>query len=226
MARPARNFAQIDVHYFEDDRVLEAGDAWQLHFAAILACKRNLSDGTITRRQLARVAPESVPDVAPMIDTLIRVGLFIDHDTALEVSGWASWNNSADEIETMSKGGLKGNHLRHHANRGKWGAKCDICKEQKSRGLSLPESPTDRPPSRIEDVDGDFDSDKEINAFGDSDPRGNGEGSAELSPGASTSQAEKDRIRRAAIGLGGKFKADRVTDPGFVLGHNGERIFT
>src|SRR5665213_2950272 len=99
MARAARTFAQVDVHYFEDDRVLEAGDAWQLHFAAILACKRNLSDGTITRRQLARIAPESVPDVTPMIDTLIRVGLFIDRDNLIEVRGWSHWNNSADEIE-------------------------------------------------------------------------------------------------------------------------------
>jgi len=208
MARPGRTYAQIDSHYLEDDKILEAGDAWVLHFAAILACKRNLTDGTITRRQLARVAPESVPDVAPMIDTLIRVGLFNERDGVIEVNGWSKWNSSADEIETMSKGGLKGNHLRHHVNRGVWGPKCAICKEQKARGLSLPESPTDRPPSRREDVDEDFDLDP--NRGGDGDPLAGVPGSAQPSPPAVV--APTDGPRPLAASLGG------------VVGHHGHLI--
>jgi hypothetical protein len=184
MARAARNFAQIDVHYFEDDRVLEAGDAWQLHFAAILACKRNLTDGTATRRQLARVAPESVPDIAPMTTTLIQVGLFIDRGDSIEVSGWANWNTPTTEIEVMSRGGIKGNHLRHHVNRGKWRPKCPICREQKDRGLSAPESPPDSRPSRREDVDPDVDEDFDFDEIrgGDSSLSAESRATAELSP--------------------------------------------
>jgi hypothetical protein len=207
LARAARTFAQVDVHYLEDDRILDAGDAWQLHFAAILACKRNLSDGTITRRQLVRVAPESVPDVAPMIDTLIRVGLFIDRGNLIEIEGWSNWNNSADEVETMSKGGVKGNHLRHHVNRSVWGKSCAICKEQKTRGLSLPESPTDRPPSRREDVDTDEDLDPDVRR-GDvdsgsrlsiCDKRIVDDASAELESDEALDQGQIDSIHRKKI---------------------------
>jgi hypothetical protein len=78
----------------------------------------------------------------------------------------------------MSKGGLKGNHLRHHVNRRLWGKSCAICKEQKSRGLSLAESPTDRPPSRREDEDFDLDVDQ---SGGDNAPLGPRKDAEELS---------------------------------------------
>jgi hypothetical protein len=145
MAKTARTWAPIDVHYFEDDRVLEAGDAWQLHFASILACKRQLNDGVLTRRQLVRIAPDSLPDVARSIEVLIDVGLFVDKGTVIAVHGWDDWNDSADDVETMSRGGKEGNHLRWHVKRGNPNPECELCI---SEGLVAPDSPPDSPPTR------------------------------------------------------------------------------
>jgi hypothetical protein len=155
MARTARIFAQIDVYYFEDDRVLEAGDAWPLHFAAILACKRNLTDGTLTRRQLERIAPESPPDIGAMIATLIEVGLFIDWGTSIEVRGWAKWNDSSDYIEAVSDGGKKGNHLRWHVRKNVIDPECELCR-------IAPESPPDRHPIATRVLDTDVDTDVDV----------------------------------------------------------------
>src|ERR1017187_777646 len=108
MARTARRFAQIDVSYFEDDRVLEAGLACLLHLAAICACKRAMTDGTMTRRQLARIAPESIEDVPEAIRKLIRVGLFEDTGEVIVIRSWYRWNDSAEEIEAMANKGKEG----------------------------------------------------------------------------------------------------------------------
>jgi hypothetical protein len=142
MARAAHIFASLDVHYFEDDRVLAAGDAWPLHFAAILACKRLLTDGELTRQQLARIAPESLPDVARAIDRLVEVGLFIDKGTAIVVHGWAGWNDSSGNIEAMAISGEMGNHLRWHKKRGVTKPGCSFCDHR-----------LDSPPNRVPDPD-------------------------------------------------------------------------
>ncbi len=134
MARAARIFAPIDVNYFDDDRVLEAGDAWQLHIAAILACKKVLSDGRITRRQLARIAPESVGDIGATIATLIRVGLFDDLGDSVEVRSWSDWNDSAADVEAMATNGKKGNHLRWHVRRNKFDKDCAFCIDRGESG--------------------------------------------------------------------------------------------
>lgn len=134
MARPARLFAQIDVHYFEDDRVLEAGNAWQLHLAALLACKRMLTDGVLTRRQIERIAPESLGDVGDAIGTLIRVGLFEDQGSSIRVRSWADWNDSAADIEAESKNGKRGNHVRWHVKRGKVDPGCAYCADRGDSG--------------------------------------------------------------------------------------------
>ena len=81
-----------------------------------------------TRRQLKRIAPDSVPDIDPMIDNLVEVGLLIDSGDHFEIRGWSHWNSSVNDIELMSTGSVKGNHLRHHVKRGKWGPTCDVCK--------------------------------------------------------------------------------------------------
>ena len=90
-----------------------------------------------------------------MIDNLVEVGLLIGSGDHFEIRGWSHWNSSVNDVELISTGGVKGNHLRHHVERGKWGPTFDIRKDQKSRGLSVPESPTDRVPSRSVDVETD-----------------------------------------------------------------------
>lgn len=155
MARTARHFVPLDVNYFLDHRVLEAGDAWQLHIAAMLAAKSMLLDGRLTRRQLTRVAPESLPDVASAIAKLVEVGLFIEDpvdNEVITIRSWGEWNDSAADIEVMSKGGKKGNHLRHHVRKGVVKDDCDLCMGQDD---SPPDRGPDSPPDPREDPDPD-----------------------------------------------------------------------
>jgi hypothetical protein len=166
MAKTARIFATIDVNYFEDDRVLEAGDAWQLHFAAILACKRGMTNGDLTRRQLARIAPESLGDIGRAIDDLIRVGLFIDNGDAITIHGWTDWNESTEDIEAMAKGGEYGNHLRWHIRRNLIKAGCSFCSDRGESGGDIP--PESGPESQIRS-DADEDPDENEDDFSVSD---------------------------------------------------------
>jgi hypothetical protein len=156
MARTARRFAQIDVNYFEDDRVLEAGDAWQLHLAAVFACERAMTDGTITRRQLARIAPESLTDVGEAIAKLIHVGLFEDTGEVIVIRSWYRWNDSTEEIEAMSNKGLEGNHVRWHVKRDLVDPQCQFCVPRPPIHVDI--APRSRGESKIrQDVDQDLD---------------------------------------------------------------------
>lgn len=128
MARPARIWAAIDASYFDDARVIEAGPAWQLHFAAVLACKRLLVDGRLTKRQLHRFAPESVGDVEEAICVLVEVGLFIDKGgDVFSIRSWEKWNDPSADVERASQVGRFGNHKRHHVNRGIVKDDCPYC---------------------------------------------------------------------------------------------------
>ena len=130
MPRPARRYATFDVSYFNNDKVIRSGSDWQLHFAAILASQEMLTDGQLTRRQLARVAPESVTDIERATQHLIEVGLFDDlGDDRIAVHDWADWNNAAAKIEAEAKsnGGKKGNHLRWHERQGVVDPDCTYC---------------------------------------------------------------------------------------------------
>ena len=149
MAKTARIFAQIDVNYFEDDRILDAGKAWQLHFASILFCKRTLADGRLSRRQLTRIAPESVGDIGASIATLIRVGLYLEDGDDIIIRSWSDWNESAEDVEAMSEGGKRGNHLRWHVRKGVSDPKCSLCID---RGASRPDiAPESGSESQIRD---------------------------------------------------------------------------
>lgn len=138
MPRPGRIFALLDVRYFDDDRILAAGADWQLHFAAVLACKGLLNDGKLTRRQLARIAPDSVGDITRSIDHLIEVGLFIDQGDSIVIHGWAEWNDSAADVEAMAKGGAYGNHLRWHVRQNLIKEGCSYCRDLSESGGESP----------------------------------------------------------------------------------------
>jgi hypothetical protein len=102
-----------------------------------------LTDGVLTRPQLARIAPDSVPDIARSIAHLIEVGLFVDKGESIAVHAWAAWNASTEEIEAISTGGKYGNHLRWHARRNTFDPACQFCLDHPD---SLGESPPDVAP--------------------------------------------------------------------------------
>ena len=108
------------------------------------------------RRQLARIAPDSVPDVAQAIAILIEVGLFIDKGDSIAINSWSEWNDSRDEIEAMSKGGKMGNHVRWHVKKNVVDPACELCPNPPD---SVPDSPPDRGPNPRLDTDVDVDVD-------------------------------------------------------------------
>jgi hypothetical protein len=154
MPRVARLFAVLDVNYFEDDRVLEAGDAWQLHFAAILAAKRSTGDGYLTRRQLARAVAGIVADFDAHWDTCIRVGLFTEEADGIRVRSWERWNDTQADIEKKSADASYALHCRWHTGKkGKPNKKCPHC--QMNTGRIQSESGRHTAGNTREDVDTD-----------------------------------------------------------------------
>jgi hypothetical protein len=144
MPRPGRIYFTVDVNYFDDPDIGELSDSAQLlDLRAMALSKRIGSDGQLTRRQMQRIAPESGGD---SIDEIIDSGVWIDKGDALERRNWLAWNDSAEMIEIMSRGGKRGNHEKWHVKGKKPPtAKCEWCVEE---GLiSPPTRPRHRPPT-------------------------------------------------------------------------------
>lgn len=147
MARPSRLFVPIDVNYFEDDRILAAGDAWQLHMAALLLCKKILSDGCVSRLQLARVAPDSVSDVDGAIRRLSDVGLFTVDGDQITIRSWNEWHAASEDVTAKRRrASAIGNHKKWgHDN--KPSSTCIICKEEGLVLITVPNG-SDSDPDR------------------------------------------------------------------------------
>jgi len=162
MPRAARLFSAVDVSYFEDDRVLEAGDAWQLHLVAILAAKRGTSDGYLTRRQLARAAAGIVTDFDAHYATCVRVGLLIEEADGVRIRSWERWNDTQADIEKKSQDAVYALHCRWHTGKkGKPSKNCPYCQSNTDRIQTG--SVRDTPGNTREDVYLDVDTDKDIN---------------------------------------------------------------
>jgi hypothetical protein len=164
VARAGRIFATIDVNYLDDDRILAAADHWPLHFAALLAAKRGTSDGYLTKRQLRRAAPDSLADFDAALASCVRAGLFVQQGDGVVIRSWARWNTAQTDIEAMSKGGKRGNHVKWHVMRGDPRADCGFCVADglvesggESGGDRVPES--DSIAYIDTDADGDVDED-------------------------------------------------------------------
>jgi hypothetical protein len=152
MTKPGRTYAQIDSDYFNDARVLAAGDAWQVHFAAILLAKRLLTDGRLTRLQLKQAVPESVSDLDGAIGRLLEVGLFSMEGDDIVIRNWHEWNMAASEVtDKRRRASLLANHDRWRHEE-KPSSTCVVCQE---KGLVTPtdaigsRSDSDRIPIRI-----------------------------------------------------------------------------
>lgn len=112
---PSRPFLPVDVSFMDDDKVVEAGPAaaW-LFLGILLACKRNGTDGTITRAQLARLG---ITSWQKHVRTLQDVGLVMDvsedpSKPLLWVPSWAKWNLLEHEREEKRQKARKAAHSR------------------------------------------------------------------------------------------------------------------
>lgn len=147
MARAGRLYVPLDCGYFDDDRVVELSDLAQLlDLRALCLVRRLLSDGRLTRRQLERIAP-----IGGDIGELVASGLWAEDAGTYVRSSWSTWNDSAADIATMSKGGVEGNHLRWHVKRGILNPECPLCASGEIGGESGGDLAPDRGANRREE---------------------------------------------------------------------------
>ena len=179
MPRPGKIWLPLDVNHSDDPDVLELSDlAELLDLRAMAKAKQLGSDGRLTLRQFQKIAPDSPPDRPDVIGELLASPLWIDiGDGTFERRSWLDWNDTAEDIEAMSRGGSKGNHKRWHvrgtkARPPKPDPSCEFCVAD--RLVSPPDSPPDSTaisdPIQVANPREDIDVDTDVDAYEDSNP--------------------------------------------------------
>lgn len=94
-------YAPLDVHYYDDNKVILAGESAEILFVRGLAfCKRQRTNGFVSRSQLARLGLKKVTQRARK---LVEVGLWSEVDGGYEVVSWSKYNRTKEEIEALSR---------------------------------------------------------------------------------------------------------------------------
>lgn len=100
MGRTARLYLPLDVSFFDDDKVLEAGErAGWLYLAFACKAKATDSDGVLTKPQIAKLG---VPGWQGRLADLLRTGLVVEHPEtpgSYVVAAWLNWNDSREVRE-------------------------------------------------------------------------------------------------------------------------------
>lgn len=131
----------LDVEYASDDAIIEVGAMAELLFIRGLAfCKRMLSDGHITTRQLPNVA-RGIREPRTAATKLVQSGLWTIHGDGWTVTNWLRYNTGRDDViagqEMAKENGARGNHLRWHMDdAGKLtnpSPKCALCRTEHKR---------------------------------------------------------------------------------------------
>lgn len=94
MARTAaRIYVPLDANFFDDDKIIEAGEAAGWLFLNMMAKAKQLdSDGLLTRAQVERLA---VRGWQRRLATLLDVGAVQETTPGIYViPGWLNWNES------------------------------------------------------------------------------------------------------------------------------------
>lgn len=93
MAKPGRLYVQVDVNFWEDDKVLRAGErAAAFYVRCLCMCKRVQSDGWLSDAQLSMLG---VRDWRAQVAQLVKVGLLKrEGNSTVHVVGWLDWNES------------------------------------------------------------------------------------------------------------------------------------
>ena len=125
-------FVPLDAEYDSDDKVMEAGHIAELLYVRGLAfSKRTMSDGNITRAQLAIVG-RGIPSAKRQAERLVLVGLWTETAKGWHIVAWAKRNKSAQEIDRIrtarKTASMEANHQRWHVGpEGKPSATCPLC---------------------------------------------------------------------------------------------------
>lgn len=96
MARRAKRvYVPLDAGFFDDDRIIEAGEKAAVLYLAML-CKAKLidNDGAINRQQMSRIG---VPGWQARVKRLLAVGLVHEDDLGYHIRTWTDWNPTKEE---------------------------------------------------------------------------------------------------------------------------------
>lgn len=97
--RRVGQYAPLAVRYYDDDDVVDAGEAAELLFVRGLAfCAGRTSDGYISDQQVVRSVGVGMPDAMQRAEVLVRVGLWERVVGGFQVRSWLKWNKSAEEL--------------------------------------------------------------------------------------------------------------------------------
>lgn len=93
--RPSRIYVPLDANFFDDDKVLEAGEAagW-LYLAMCAKAKRVDTDGILTRLQVESL---HIKGWQKRMERLIAVELIATAADSYGICGWLNWNDSVEE---------------------------------------------------------------------------------------------------------------------------------
>lgn len=96
MARKAKRiYVPLDASFFDDDKVIEAGEAAAVLYLAMLCRIKTLdTDGSLSKAQMQRIG---VQGAARRLARLVAVGLVEQHGDQLHVPAWAKWNETRSE---------------------------------------------------------------------------------------------------------------------------------
>lgn len=95
MPRAARLYVPLDAAFFDDDKVVRAGEAagW-LYLAMCARAKQLDNDGVMNLEQVERL---HIKGWQKRLQTLIEVDLVVRVDDRIGICGWLNWNESSAE---------------------------------------------------------------------------------------------------------------------------------
>lgn len=126
-------YVPLDVGYFDDDKVIEAGPMAELLFVRSLAFAKRSDkrDGHISASQLSIVAAR-ISRHRQLAERLVDVGLWERNGTGIYVAAWLHHNVPAEELAAKkSAAGSRGNHVRWHLPpNGEPSSECEHCRKE------------------------------------------------------------------------------------------------
>lgn len=100
MAGKPRDFVKLVAEYYQDDRIMRAGERAEILYVRTLSwCAKSLSDGVVTRRQVGWIA-RGMRETPARIRRLCDLGLWeeLPDDRGYKVTGWLKHNRTSSEI--------------------------------------------------------------------------------------------------------------------------------
>ena len=125
-------YVPLDVEFDSDDKLILAGPMAELLYVRGLAfAKRTMSNGDITRAQLA-VVGRGIPSAAKHAARLVETGAWSATASGFHIAAWLKRNKSVDDITREREGkkaaSIKANHERWHVGPdSKPSVTCPLC---------------------------------------------------------------------------------------------------